>query len=294
MAERQRGRLTTRQALAAGLTKPEIATRCRRGYLHRIERGLFAVGYRDRSFEGEMAGAVLIGGTGALASHQAAVYLLSGAKGDPPPLEISVPRGGGRASPDLTIHRQVRLDPAEVTQIDGIPCTVLPRALMDSAPGLGPGWLEQQVAAAWWAKRISRGSIRAQLDRSAGLSGVRMLRCATEELLMDRETLRSELERRFLALCRRRGAHDPLCNHLIRLGGRSYEVDFCWPDLRLIVETDGFSFHGDSYSYESDRARDTKLQLAGWTVFRVTWQQVTQNREVLDQLLDSYFGTARR
>lgn len=51
-------------------------------------------------------------------------------------------------------------------------------------------------------------------------------------------------------------------------------VDFGWPGVRLVVETDGFAFHSDRDAYRRDRRRTNALTVAGWTVLRFTWEDV--------------------
>jgi very-short-patch-repair endonuclease len=53
-----------------------------------------------------------------------------------------------------------------------------------------------------------------------------------------------------------------------------HEVDFHWPEQRLVVETDGWRVHGRRRAFEDDRARDARLHAAGWIVLRFTWRQV--------------------
>jgi len=45
---------------------------------------------------------------------------------------------------------------------------------------------------------------------------------------------------------------------------------------RVIVETDGYRAHGHRAAFERGRARDTAHVLAGWTVVRFTWRQITE------------------
>jgi very-short-patch-repair endonuclease len=82
---------------------------------------------------------------------------------------------------------------------------------------------------------------------------------------------RSELEARFLALCRRHRLPRPKVN--VPVG--SIVADFLWPNHRLIVELDGYRAHGTRSAFESDRARDIELKLLGYEVIRLTWRQLT-------------------
>jgi very-short-patch-repair endonuclease len=84
------------------------------------------------------------------------------------------------------------------------------------------------------------------------------------------EPTRSELERALLPALKQAQLPRPIttCDILGR------EVDFFWPDQRLVVETDGWQTHGHRRAFESDRARDAMLQAHGYTVVRFTWRQV--------------------
>ncbi len=61
-----------------------------------------------------------------------------------------------------------------------------------------------------------------------------------------------------------------------RLNG--FTVDFLWPDARLILEVDGHDTHGDRLAFEEDRRRDQIHAAAGYTVVRVTWRQLVEQR----------------
>jgi very-short-patch-repair endonuclease len=88
---------------------------------------------------------------------------------------------------------------------------------------------------------------------------------------------RSELERLFLRLCRRHRLPSPEAN----AHAGPFEVDFIWRDLSLIVETDGFRHHGSRAAFESDRARDARLQALGYRVLRFTYRQVREAPEAV-------------
>src|SRR3954454_7718144 len=83
---------------------------------------------------------------------------------------------------------------------------------------------------------------------------------------------RSELEERFLALVAQAGLPSPLVNH--KRGG--YTSDFAWPELNLIVETDGARTHNTDTAFVQDRRRDIDLFLAGQTTLRFTWADIVE------------------
>jgi very-short-patch-repair endonuclease len=62
-------------------------------------------------------------------------------------------------------------------------------------------------------------------------------------------------------------------------------VDFVWREQRVIVETDGHETHRTRRAFEEDRLRDQRLIVAGWTVIRITWRQLTQRpSEITDRI----------
>jgi very-short-patch-repair endonuclease len=65
----------------------------------------------------------------------------------------------------------------------------------------------------------------------------------------------------------------------VRVAG--YEVDLFWPEQRLVVEIDGYQFHGHRRAFERDRRKQMALVAAGFTVIRVTWRQLCQEPMVV-------------
>ena len=148
------------------------------------------------------------------------------------------------------------------------------RTLLDIAPELPSRELEQALAQ---AERMYAGTQRrvlALLARYPGRAGTPTLR----ELLGGSRRLtltRSEAEERILELVRKAGLSVPDLN--VRLHG--YELDFLWREERLVVEMDGFAFHGDRAAFEADRRRDADLAARGLQVVRITWRQITEEPE---------------
>jgi very-short-patch-repair endonuclease len=74
-----------------------------------------------------------------------------------------------------------------------------------------------------------------------------------------------------LALIARHRLPRPLVNHTVS----GEQVDFHWPQARLIVQTDGAATHLTPTTFEEDRERDAELTVAGYRVVRFTWRQLT-------------------
>ncbi len=115
--------------------------------------------------------------------------------------------------------------------------------------------------------------LRKVLDARTGEPGVAKLR-----FILDRRTFRltkEELERRFLPLARKAGLPVPLTGQWVN----EFEVDFYWPDLGLVVETDGLRYHRTPAEQARDRLRDQTHTAAGLTPLRFTHEQVRYEPE---------------
>jgi hypothetical protein len=79
-------------------------------------------------------------------------------------------------------------------------------------------------------------------------------------------------------------APTPQLNIIDRNGVWIARVDFAWPELRLILECDGFEFHGNREAFERDRRRWSALTRAGWRIVIVTWRDVLGDPTYLVEL----------
>ncbi len=77
-------------------------------------------------------------------------------------------------------------------------------------------------------------------------------------------------------LLQRRGLPAPTFQYVVTGPGFRYRVDFAYPEVRIVIEVDGWRFHATRAAFEADRQRDAMLESAGWTVLRFTWLQVTR------------------
>jgi very-short-patch-repair endonuclease len=250
IAARQHGVITTAQLASVGIPDYGVTRRAKTGRIHRIHRGVYAVGHPRLSFEGRCLAAVLALGARAVASHRSAAAVWGMLSPNAGPIEITVPGRGGRTKREgIRIHRSPTLIAGLTTRRSGVPVTKPTRTLRDLRRALPqPGY---------------QRAVRRALD-------LRLVSPA--ELKQDPDLTRSELERLFLRLCRRHRLPVPEVN--VRVDG--YEVDFLWRRPRLIVETDGFRHHGSRAAFESDRARDAHLQGLGYRVLRFTYRQVSE------------------
>jgi very-short-patch-repair endonuclease len=210
--------------------------------------------------------AVLACGPGAVLSHMAAAALWEIVNASA--LEVTVLNGGMRRPEGITVHRRRGLRADEVTEHRGIPVTSPVRTLIDIAPRLERESLEAAINQADTLDLCDPEALREALDAITGQPGVRALRT-----VLDRRTFTltdSELERRFLRIVREIGMAKPETG--VWLNG--FKVDFYWPDLGLVVETDGLRFHRTPAQQARDRIRDQAHTAAGLTPLRFTRAQV--------------------
>jgi very-short-patch-repair endonuclease len=275
LAARQRGLVTRKQLLEIGLTPEAIDHWLRSARLHRLYRGVYALGHAGVTEGARELGAVLACGTGAVISHRSAAWLwrlLPAAKGD---VEVTVAGRDCRSRPGILVHRVRDLERRDVRKLGGIPITSPARTIFDVAAVVRRRELEQALAEAYARRLARRSDFVSLLARRSSLPGTRALRA-----LLDDGTpalTRSQAEERLLALIRRAELPAPEIN--VRIGRD--EVDFMWRDQRLIVEVDGFRFHSSRSAFEHDRRRDAELSSQGFRVIRITWRQIVDRPEAL-------------
>jgi very-short-patch-repair endonuclease len=268
VARRQHGVITRGQLLELGFTPSAIEHRRASGRLRSLHRGVFAVGHIEIGRFGRWMAAVLACGQGALLSHQSAAELWEIRAPEQRPIEVTVPARDRRRIRGLVVHRRTVLSSPDRRTRNRIPVTAPARTLADLAARLSPHQLESAINEADGRDLIDPERLRDAMRQMRGEPGAgRLLR------LLDRRVFRltdSELERMFLRLVRR--ARLPMPQTGVEVGG--FPVDFLWPELGLIVETDGLRYHRTAAQQARDRRRDQIHAAAGLTTLRFTYSQV--------------------
>ena len=229
---------------------------------------MYAVGHTRLTVRAHWLAAVLACGPEAVLSHHAAMALWE--LRPAPAAQIDVTAPGRRTHAGVRCHVSRTLGPADRTTVDGIPVTSLERALLDYAEIALPRQLRAALEAAQRIGRLHRRRVEALLERSSGRRGVTPLRAALQQLHDEAPWTQSGAERRLLELIRAAGLPEPRANVLVE----DELVDCVWPAQRLVIELDSYGYHRSRRAFEDDRRRDTKLQLAGYRVVRLTRERL--------------------
>jgi very-short-patch-repair endonuclease/predicted transcriptional regulator of viral defense system len=268
LARRQHGVVARRQLLRLGFTSKAIKHRVRSGRLHPVVRGVYAVGRPHLNREGAWMAAVLAAGPEAALSHRSAAAHWGFGKEHPDYIDVSVRRECQPRLPEIRCHRRPSLPGSEITARFGIPLTQPVRTFLDLTTVAGPKTVERAINEADKLDVIDADSLRKALDDRAGEPGVRPLR-----RILDQHTFRlsdDELERLFHPLAASAGLPVQLTKVMVN----KFEVDFFWPDLGLVVETDGWRYHRTPSAQTRDALRFQVHVANGLTPLRFSHYQV--------------------
>jgi len=265
LAERQHGIVSIRQLTGPlGYSQTGVHRDVSAGRLHRLYRGVFAVGHTNLSLQGQCLAAVLACGPDALLSHVSAAWLWDLTKTSPLPASVSTPLHR-RRRPGIRVHEARSLAAEDRALREVIPVTSLPRTLLDVAATVRFDWLEKMVERSEDLELFDLRAVEGLLGRTVGHPGHGRLRKAIA-LYKPSSFTRSTLEKRFLELCLEAGLPQPRTNFV----AYGFELDCYWPEFRFAVELDVFETHGSRAAFERDRKRQEDLLLAGVGMTRVT------------------------
>jgi hypothetical protein len=289
VASGQLGLISRGQALGAGLTREQIRHRVRSARWEAVRRGVYRLEGHPRTWEQAVLAAVL-GTAGTVAARRTALWLL-GVRRDlarPEEIELTTTQTRVPGPRGCAVTTTRSLPPAHRTVAARVPCTTAARTLIDLATAPQP---DRALLLSWTEQLINLGHTSAPQVHACALAA-RNGRVGALNILVDitgpdgAARLRSWLERHFGEDVANAGLPAPVWNVEIRdERGRIGEVDAVWHAQRIVVELDGLAFHRSPAQQRTDRARDRRLALAGWTVLRFTWHDVvTRPESVLAEL----------
>jgi predicted transcriptional regulator of viral defense system len=275
----QHGVLARRQLLALGFSSREIERRIQRGRLYPVARGVYSVGTKALSPKGRWMAAVLACGKSACLSHRSAGALYGICEERNGVVEVSVRRRGKIERPGIRVRSRPSLPSQDVGTLHRIPITSPVQTLIDLSTELPTKHLARAVNEADKLEVILADDLRLQLDAYAGVPGAKRLAA-----LLDKDTFvltQEELERLFLPIAREVGLPLPVTGEIVN----GFEVDFFWPELKLVVETDGLRYHRTPAAQAKDARRDQAHTAAGYARLRFTHWQVKYERPYVKRIL---------
>jgi predicted transcriptional regulator of viral defense system len=276
-AGRQHGRIRADQLAECGLNGAAVRRRVSKGYLHRVHRGVYAVGHGGETLHARFMAAVLAGGEGAVLSHWSAAALWGLVSWDERPVDITVPRAAARDRQGIRSHRSRSLFVADVTREYGIPVTRAARALLDIAPQLSDQRLKRLVRKAVAERVTSVEAIAELVARTNGHRATKRLALLVADGPAPTESGDEDV---VLELLLRAGVGPPAVNVPLVVSGTPYRPDMRWPAARLILEVDS-RWHDGRLAKELDADRQADLEAAGERVLRTTAEQATQHPQQL-------------
>lgn len=284
LARRQHGVVARSQLLALGMSAEALRHRLRVGRLHELHRGVYAVGRPEIGPRGHLMAAVLACGPAAQLSHRsgAALWGIRPQRGGL--IDVSVPSHVVRNRPGIKLHRRAELRPRFVS---GIPVGDPISILIDLGAVLPTEELEDALNEADRLGLVLTDQLRIALDPQARRPGLGRLR-----RMLDAQTFtkaQTKLERRFLPIAHAAGLPQP--GTQIRLN--RYRVDFHWPELGLVVETDSLTHHRTASQQAVDIRRDQAHIRTGLRSLRFTAAQVFFQPDYVREVLEDTVGHLR-
>ena len=256
------------QLLELGFSKAAIEHRLRKGRLHQVSKGVYLVGWAKLNRERRWMAAVLACGDGAMLSHRSAAALWGFGKERRGVIDVSVHRHCKVRRPGIHVRDRAGLRTRDVGTRLNIPVTQPVRTMLDIATELAPNLLERAINEADKRDVIDPETLRRALEDHPGEPGIRLLR-----QVLDEHTFRlsdDELELLFRPIAAAAGLPAPLTKQTVN----EFEVDFFWPSLGLVVETDGWRYHRTPSAQTRDALRFQTHTAAGLTPLRFSHYQV--------------------
>lgn len=284
VARRQHGLIAYRQLLESGATRRQVGGLVRSGVLVRVRHGVYAAAGAPTGWEQALLAAVVAAPHGTVASHSSAARLWDFRYDASDGFELTVPAEYVVRLDGVRMHRSVALGPDDVTRRADVPCTTFERTLCDSTTQLS--WLQ--------LGRVLDDGLRrgiASLDRLRACvsrldSGPNRRLSVVKQLLSERgdrfDPGGSNAELEILAVIARAGLPDPVQQYRVEAGGRTYFLDFAWPEQRVFVEYYGLVWHSAPSAVVRDSARLTALSAAGWRPLVFT--EATSDREIVEAI----------
>jgi len=276
------GVLSTRQLIAAGISRNRIRTLVHRGAIARLARGVYVIGEDQLPDPARMAARF----DGALSYESMLAWMNVDLPMPPTMVYVTVPRDRKRRKAAVAGVQCHRASIGPVYEVRGVRVMAPVRVAVDIARNRELSYAVAVVDAMLRARLLGVAEFRAA---AVAAYGPRSKQVRLVAALVD---------------SRAESVLESYCRVLLWAGGLLPErtqynlehprtgwigrLDFAWPSLRIAVEADGFATHRDRY--RRDRRRWTDCNRAGWLLAVVTWEDVVHNPEYVVQAVRDLFA----
>ena len=280
LASRRYGVVALWQLLELGFSRDAVKRMIAGGRLHRVYRGVYAVGHRALSPRGRLLAAVYACGPRAVASHHAAAWMWEVRRLGAGRFHVTVP-GRRKAPPGIVLHCVAELPEQDRAVIDGIPVTSLARTLVDEGALLTQQQLRRTFEETARRGQLDADAVARTCDRGRGRKGVAKARVALRDYEPDPPKTRSEGEEDLRDFCRGNGIPQPSFNAWVE--GQVVDAAWCDASGRVIAvaEFDSYEYHRTRDAFERDRERSMVLEVARIPNVRITSRRIERDGRAL-------------
>jgi hypothetical protein len=272
----QQGVFTRAQAFRAGMTRGQIQYRIKAGLWKPVAGKAFALADQRVGIEqGAYAAALtwpdaVVWGPSALRLWCPSAPI--------PRSEVILCAVPHPRQPQLRlVTKQTVLLPQERGMWGQVPCEAKLAALADTLAFLGDADADHLLAWAVTREEAPAEELAVIFARRAGSRGAATLR---RQLPLVQAGAASAGELLAQAIFRRAGIKGWEPDARIDLPDGSFiNVDFYFKIKHVIVEVDGYTYHGDKRSFQEDKDRNNRLAQTKKIVLRFTWEDLTQHED---------------
>lgn len=292
LGESQHGLFTLEQSKAVGLTEQMRRSRLGRKTLKAVYRDVFSFTGHPLSQEAVHLAAVMAGGPTARSSHRASAWFWSMT---PHPQKPEI----------TTTDKPVRLKGVRchwtgtavlgVADRRGVPVSSAAETLLDLGAVVPLRTVSRALDRGVANKVLTPMSALAELDRRGGVGvrGTAHLRKLLDDAGISGSHHPSVLERKMRVLIRRAGLPQPECELVVGKNGE-YRLDFCWAELMLAIEVDGWMYHSSTAAFHGNKTRKNSLVVDGYAILEYTWIHVTKTpADVVREIKNAYEARRR-
>jgi very-short-patch-repair endonuclease len=291
VAEQQHGVVHRETLIGAGLTRAMIDRRVARGQLQRRVPSVYVFGGSPFTYYQTLVVHALSAGADGVVSHDSAAFLWGLIRRRPKETHVVVHRWHREHRTACTVHESLDLRSTDRVTIEGVPVTSATRTVVDLG-ATSPWLVERALSEGLRMDLFDVAEVKGFVTRVArkGRRGVGVIRPYLEMHGAVRGRTESVLEDRFLKVLFERGIRLPVAQFEVRddRGVFVCRADFSYPDLRLLIEVDGRSYHSDTVAFQRDRDKQNRTQELGWRTLRFTWNDVSRKPEHVAVTVSSF------